>query len=108
MVGCETDPFPSFQRRGGCAINKRSRSLAAQTGWFVISNDNKVRFADIYKEATRHFTGLLLMLRPIRLALRRPPSAPNALMPRHPPFKEGNGASTGAKLISVYWNLRCS
>src|SRR5215475_6718080 len=38
--GCETGPFPSFSRRGGCAapLIRRSRSLAAQTGWFVISN----------------------------------------------------------------------
>jgi len=25
----------SFQKRGGCAINKRSRSIAAQTGWLA-------------------------------------------------------------------------
>ena len=25
-------PFPSFSRRGGCAINTKPRSLAAQTG----------------------------------------------------------------------------
>src|SRR5215471_14221201 len=54
-LGCETAPFPSFSRRGGCAINKRSRSLSAQTGWFVISN--KIRIATrAYTEATRLFT----------------------------------------------------
>src|SRR5215471_20988070 len=31
-------PFPSFQRTGGCATNKKSRSLAAQTGWLVITS----------------------------------------------------------------------
>src|SRR5215475_6377055 len=46
---------PPFSRRGGCAIIKRSRSSAAQTGWLVSSNKNKVRFADIHKEATRPF-----------------------------------------------------
>jgi len=35
---------------------KKIRSLAAQTGWFVNSNKNKVRYADIYKEAARPFT----------------------------------------------------
>jgi hypothetical protein len=39
---------PPFSRRGGCAINKRSRSSAAQTGWLVISNKkNKERCASI-------------------------------------------------------------
>ena len=45
-----------FQGGGGCASVERFRSLAAQTGWLVISNKNKVRYADIYKEATRPFT----------------------------------------------------
>src|SRR5215475_14607310 len=38
---------PPFLRRGGCASIKRSRSSAAQTGWLVNSNKNKVRYADI-------------------------------------------------------------
>jgi len=37
-------------------INRGPRSLAAQTGWLVNSNKNKVRYADIYKEATQPFT----------------------------------------------------
>src|SRR5262245_23638658 len=45
-----------FPRRGGCAINKRPRSLAAQTGRLVNSNKNTVRYADIIKEATRPLT----------------------------------------------------
>ena len=45
IEGCA--PFPSFSRRGGCASIKRSRSEAAQTGWLVNSNKNKVRYADI-------------------------------------------------------------
>jgi hypothetical protein len=56
---CETGPFPSVFKgfQGGVAapLIKRSRSLAAQTGWFVISN--KIRIATrAYKEATRPFT----------------------------------------------------
>jgi hypothetical protein len=31
----ETAPLPCFQRRDGCAINKKIRSSAAQTGWLV-------------------------------------------------------------------------
>ena len=44
--------------KGGVAASsiRRSRSLAAQTGWLVITDKNKVRFATIYKEATRPFT----------------------------------------------------
>jgi hypothetical protein len=53
---CGWAPFPSFSRRGGCASIRRPPSLAAQTGWLVISNKkNKVRFAGIYKEPTRPF-----------------------------------------------------
>ena len=44
--------------KGGVAAPsiRRSRSLAAQTGWLVIPNKNKVRFAYISKEAARPFT----------------------------------------------------
>src|SRR5215475_12505421 len=44
--------------QGGVAAPqiKRFRSSAAQTGWLVNSNKNEVRYADIYKEATRPFT----------------------------------------------------
>src|SRR5262249_695002 len=53
--GVVAAPFPSFSRRGGCASTRRSRSLAAQTGWLVISN--KIRCAArACKEATRPFT----------------------------------------------------
>jgi hypothetical protein len=38
-------------------VGRCNFGLAAQTGWLVISNKNKVRFADIHKEATRPFTG---------------------------------------------------
>src|SRR5215467_5944761 len=47
---------PPFQGGVAAPLIKRSRSLAAQTGWFVNSNKNKVRYADIHKEATRPFT----------------------------------------------------
>jgi hypothetical protein len=36
-------PFPSFQRRGGCASKEDPLSLAAQTGWLV-----KVREVTLY------------------------------------------------------------
>ena|SRR5215475_2046977 len=38
-----------FQGGVAAPLIKRSRSLAAQTGWFVNSNKNKVRYADIYQ-----------------------------------------------------------
>src|SRR5262245_45447641 len=63
-----------FQAGVAAPINKSPRSLGAQTGWFVNSSKNKVRYTDIYKEATRPFTnhpvcaaeewGLLLMAQP--------------------------------------------
>ena len=46
-----------FQGGVAAPLIKGFRSLAAQTGWLVNSNKNKVRYADIYKEATRPFTG---------------------------------------------------
>src|SRR5215475_9926510 len=46
---------PPFQGGVAAPLIKRSRSLAAQTGWFVISN--KIRIATRpYTEATRLFT----------------------------------------------------
>src|SRR5262249_46133732 len=46
---------PPFQGGVAALLIKRSRSLAAQTGWFVISN--KIRIATrAYTEATRLFT----------------------------------------------------
>src|SRR5262245_23682426 len=45
-----------FQGGVAAPLIKRSRSSAAQTGWLVNSNKNKVRYADIYKEATRPFS----------------------------------------------------
>src|SRR5215468_6999901 len=74
MVGCETDPFPSFQRRGGCATNKKAPFLSGADG--VVSDfQQKIRIAArAYKEATRPFT-----------------NHPGAA--RHPSLKtEGNGA----------------
>ena len=57
--------LPAFPRRGGCAIKKkRAASLAGADG-AVSKFENKVRFANIYKEAAR----LFLMLRAIALAL---------------------------------------
>ena len=46
---------PARESHQGVAapLIKRSRSSAARTGWFVNSNKNKVRYADIYKEAAR-------------------------------------------------------
>src|SRR5215471_10071641 len=49
MVARRSIPFQGV----AAPVIKRSHSLAAQTGWFVNSNENKVRYADIYKVATR-------------------------------------------------------
>jgi len=43
------DESPPFEGGVAAPLIKRSRSLAAQTGWLVISNKNN-------KEATRLFT----------------------------------------------------
>src|SRR5215475_39018 len=45
--GCETGPFPSFSRRGGCAINKKIPFLSGADG--VVSNlkQNKDRYTGI-------------------------------------------------------------
>src|SRR5215475_6868451 len=74
MVGCETDPFPSFQRRCGCATNKKTPFLSGADG-VVGDFQQKIRIAArAYKEATRPFT-----------------NHPGAA--RHPSLKtEGNGA----------------
>jgi len=49
MVGCE-GPIPSVFKEGWLRqLIKRSRSSAAQTGWLVISNKNKERYADIMR-----------------------------------------------------------
>ena len=37
-------------------LNKKLPFLSGADGWLVNSNKNKVRYADIYKEATRPFT----------------------------------------------------
>src|SRR5262245_16113289 len=72
-VGFETAPFPSFSRRGGCAINKKVPFLSGADGVVSKFRQQKVRFADIYKETTRLFT-----------------NHPGAA--RHPSLKtEGNG-----------------
>src|SRR5215470_4480418 len=57
-IGWLRDGSIPLRFQGGVAapLIKRARSLAAQTGWLVNSNKNKVRYADIYKEATRPFT----------------------------------------------------
>src|SRR5215471_3189296 len=73
MCFCAT--FPSLSRRGGCASIKRSRSSAAQTGWLVISNKNKV--------ATRPFTN-----HPGRCAAA-------------PPLKGEEWAATTPELIAI-------
>src|SRR5215831_15514698 len=77
---------PPFSRRGGCASIRRSLSSPAQTGWLVNSNKNKVRYADIYKEATRPFTN-----HPVWAAKERDLFI--EAQRSHPPLKtEGNGS----------------
>ena len=54
-VGSETGPFPSFQRRGGCALNKKIPFLNGADGVVIISN--KIRCVTrIYTEASRLIT----------------------------------------------------
>jgi len=67
---------PPFSRRGGCAVNKRSRSSAAQTGWLVISN----RIRSATRASIRRLRDFLLTT---------PPSASNGLMPRAPLLENG-------------------
>ena len=50
-VGCERGPFPSVFK-GGCAINKKDPFLIGADGVVSKFKQNKVRYADIYKEAT--------------------------------------------------------
>jgi len=47
---------PPFLRRGGCAINKKIPFLSGADGVVCKFQQNKVRCANIYKEATRPFT----------------------------------------------------
>src|SRR5215467_4354226 len=56
MGDCETGPFPSFSRRGGCAINKKIPFLSGADGVVRKFQQNEVRYADIDKEAARSFT----------------------------------------------------
>ena len=70
-----------FQGGVAAPLIKRSRSLAAQTGWLVDSNKNKVRYADIYTEATRPFIN-----HPVCAAKERA-----LLIEAQPPFLENGG-----------------
>jgi hypothetical protein len=80
---------------------KRSRSLAAQTARLVISNKNKVRYADIYKEATRPFTN-----HPVCAGKER-----NFLLKRSHPYQEtapvtplsSVGIKTGSFFLLLVW-----
>src|SRR5215475_3580643 len=45
-----------FLNRGGCAINKKIPFLNGADGVVSKFQQNKVRYADIYKEATQPFT----------------------------------------------------
>jgi hypothetical protein len=47
---------PPFSRRGGCAINKKLPFLKGADGVVAKFDQNKVRFASIYKVATRPYT----------------------------------------------------
>src|SRR5215475_6743120 len=60
--GCETGPFPSFSRRGGCAINKKIPFLCGADG--VVSN-----FKQKYGALREH-------IRRLRDLLLTTPSAP--------------------------------
>src|SRR5207245_6119448 len=60
--------FPSSQRRGGCGINKKSRSHRN-------SRRRGGQFGEMFRP--EDFAELLLRLRPSGLALRATPAAPN-------------------------------
>src|SRR5215475_11817730 len=75
-AGCETGPFPSFSRRGGCAINKKIPFLSGADG--VVRNFKQ------NKEATRLFTN-----HPGRCAAT-------------PPLKGGDFASRNHRNRDVY------
>ena len=47
-----------FQGGVAAPLIKRSRSLAAQTGWLVNSSKNKVRYADIYADIYKELRDL--------------------------------------------------
>src|SRR5215475_12238797 len=53
--GCETGPFPSFSRRGGCAIDKKIPFLSGADRVVRNFKQNKDRYR-AYKEATPLFT----------------------------------------------------
>jgi hypothetical protein len=56
--------FPSWNRRGGCAIQKKTASEAAQTGW---SDRRATVFAELTTPSApfqRRLRGIFLMARP--------------------------------------------
>src|SRR5215469_14076760 len=55
MTAVEAGSFPSVFKEG-CAINKKIPFLSGADGVVSKFQQNKVRYADIYKEATRRFT----------------------------------------------------
>src|SRR5215467_10895477 len=109
MTVVEASLFPSFSRRGGCASLRRSRSLAAQTGWLVTG-----RAASLYARVALHIFCLKLLTTinasPYRARASRP-SAPLRngifLFMAQPPLLENGGdlyfvrvATCGAVLIT--------
>jgi hypothetical protein len=45
----EARVFPSWNRRGGCAIKKKTASEAAQTGWSVVTKCFALHFCNILR-----------------------------------------------------------
>jgi hypothetical protein len=45
----EARVFPSWNRRGGCAIKKKTASEAAQTGWSVVTKCFAMHFCNILR-----------------------------------------------------------
>jgi hypothetical protein len=51
-VGLEARVFPSWNRRGGCAIKKKTASEAAQTGWSVVTKCFAMHFLQHFPQLT--------------------------------------------------------
>src|SRR5207245_11061157 len=95
--------FPSSQRRGGCGINKKSRSHRN-------SRRRGGQFGEMFRP--EDFAELLLRLRPIGLALRATPAAPNRkgnifFMARPPLLCEEGNLLSDARIRPILKFLPC-
>jgi hypothetical protein len=81
----EARVFPSWNRRGGCAVKKKTASEAAQTGWSVATKCFPMRFCNIFttdhpgRAVQRALRGIFLMARPPLLSQKGNTLSPDAL-----------------------------